>query len=128
MENFGEWQPASVTPSEILNKIINLKTKKMKPKTVSLKQLTYPDHCINGRMLLPSVSEGDVRNVIISHLALNEWKDKFREKFTNCNIIIDESQPWFYQFRVIDCPAFNEWKKRDIDGKAAFLKQFGTTE
>lgn len=96
--------------------------------TITIEQLSFPEHCINGDMKLVSYDEGDVVVTIRSAEQLAHWKEEFIKRYgADGTITIDPSAVWFERHKLAENAKYEAFQRRYIESKAACLKEWNTT-
>lgn len=97
--------------------------------TLTISQLSYPEHCIKGKMTLPSYDTGDAVQHINNAAHLENWKTEFIKRYgAEGTITIDERQVWYDLYMITGNARFDDWRKRYCDSKAETLRQWGSTD
>lgn len=81
-----------------------------------------------GEVKVPSIDSGDAQTGIFSQDDVMHYIADFEKKFGESPMfMIQPNEPWFDKIKVVNSK-FLSWREKYTQGKADWLKNFGTTD
>lgn len=93
--------------------------------TIKISDLDFNKHAIKGEIKIQSPFTSDASQILDKKSDVEEWIEAITQKFGKQGTIeIDQSQPWFNQFKIVGNKKLDKWRGTSTAAKAATLKDW----